>query len=302
MNTEAKYQFIKTQLQARFPFFAGILTKGEQVMNAEWRDELVNDLERLFGEVEGKRFNKALRGYVEFSIDAAKNQEFFIKRGRYKAAKFSEVKSNLLDNEDHMLGNYLPGMFVSHYFWPHHYQMGRRYRNEIIPKVRSRSPRLFVEVGTGSAMYTLLTMSSMPSIQGIGYDISPHSVAFGRQVAAAFGFADRFTFVEQDAFANPPRDKADYIVSQEVLEHLEDPLAFCKNLQGILKDDGYAYITAAITAAHSDHIYLFNNPDELKSMLETAGFRSVMYLEESSVDNRIPDKTPRICGHLLVKA
>jgi SAM-dependent methyltransferase len=151
-------------------------------------------------------------------------------------------------------------------------------------------------------MYTLLTMSSLPDVCGIGYDISPHSVAFGGRVATAFGFADRFTFVEQDAFANPPKGKADYIVSQEVLEHLEDPLVFCKNLCGILKEDGYAYITAAITAAHSDHIYLFKSPAELKLMLEAAGFRSVMYVEESSIDTRVPEMTPRICGHLLVKA
>ncbi|MBE0558928.1 MAG: class I SAM-dependent methyltransferase, partial [Proteobacteria bacterium] len=187
-------------------------------------------------------------------------------------------------------------------FWPHHYRMGSRYRNEIIPRVRTRSPRLFVEVGTGSAMYTLLTMSALPDVRGIGYDISPHSITFGRRVAKAFGFSDRFTFVEQDAFANPPEDKADYVVSQEVLEHLEDPLTFCKNLHRILKDDGYAYITAAVTAAHSDHIYLFKTPEELLSMLEGAGFRSVMYIEESSIDTRVPEKTPRICGHLLEKA
>jgi hypothetical protein len=148
MATQEKYQFIKTRLQVKFPFFAGILIKGEQVMDAQWREELVSDLERLFGDVQGEGFYKALTGYVEFSIDAAKNQEFFLKRGHYKAAKFSEVKRDLLDNADHMLGNYLPGMFVSHYFWPHHYRMGRRYRSEIIPRVRDRSPRLFVEVGT----------------------------------------------------------------------------------------------------------------------------------------------------------
>ena len=199
-----------------------------------------------------------------------------------------------------MLGNYLPGMFVSHYLAAS-LSDGSRYRREIIlwcasglaPLCRGRHR---------SAMYTLLTMVSLPNVRGIGYDVSPYSVSFGRRVAAAFGFADRFKFVKQDAFANPPGDKAGYIVSQEVLEHLEDPLTFCKNLCGILKDDGYAYITAAITAAHSDHIYLFNNPEELKLMLETAGFKSVRYIEESSIDTRVPDKTPRICGHLLVKA
>jgi hypothetical protein len=92
MDTEAKYQFIKTRLQMRFPFFAGILTKGEQTMDAQWREELVNNLEKLFGDVQGKVFDKALGGYVEFSIDAAKNQEFFLKRGHYKATKYMTMR------------------------------------------------------------------------------------------------------------------------------------------------------------------------------------------------------------------
>lgn len=302
MNTDDKYRFIKDSLQKKYSFFAGILTRCEEMLDSTWRDELVNDLERMFGAVEGPEFAKALDGYVEFSIDAARNQEYFLKHGRYKASEFSEVKRDLLDNPDHMLGNYLPGMFVSHYFWPHHYRMGRRYRSEIMPEVRKRSPSLFVEVGTGSAMYTNLTMAELPKVRGIGYDISAHSVTFGKRVAKAFDFADRFIFVQQDAFKNPPEERADYIVSQEVLEHLEDPLTFCKSLCRILKDDGCAYITAAITAAHSDHIYLFNNPGELSAMLEAAGFRSVMEVEEASIDTRVPEKTPRIVGHLLVKA
>lgn len=302
MNTREKYENIKSQIESKYPFFAGILSKAEKVMDEKWYSELVDDLELLFGDVKSEAFEKALLGYVEFSIDAAKNQEFFIRNGKYKASNFAEVKETLLDNPEHMLGNYLPGMFVSHYFWPHHYTMGRRYKDEVIPMVKEHNPKYFVEVGTGSAMYSKLTMEELPEVQGFGYDISPHSVSFGRGVAKTFGFDDRFTFIQQDAFANPPERKADYIVSQEVLEHLEDPFTFCKNLCAILSDDGCAYITAAITAAHSDHIYLFSHPDELLTMLEAAGFRSLHYVEEASVDTRVPDKTPRICGHFLVKA
>ncbi len=302
MNTDDKYQFIKDKLQNKYSFFGGILNTCVELLDSIWRDELVNDLERLFGSVKEPEFVNALDGYVEFSIDAARNQEYFLKHGRYRASNFSEVKQTLLDNAKHMLGNYLPGMFVSHYFWPHHYKMGRRYRSEVIPEVQKRNPSLFVEVGTGSAMYTKLTMEELPMVHGIGYDISPHSVTFGKRVAEAFEFADRFSFVQQDAFKNPPDDKADYVVSQEVLEHLEDPLTFCKNLYRILKDDGCAYITAAITAAHSDHIYLFNDPGELATMLEAAGFRSLIEVEEASIDTRIPEKTPRIVGHFAVKA
>jgi len=302
MNANEKYRLISNICQQKFPFFAGILAKIELMMDDAWRAELVDDLEALFGDVQSLSFAKALEGYAEFSIDAMRNQEYFLKHGRYRASTFSEVKRNLLENAEHMLGNYLPGMFVSHYFWPHHYKMARHYRKEILPKVRERNPGLFVEVGTGSAMYTRLTMAELPEVHGIGYDISPHSISFGRRVARAFHFDDRIALVEQDAFLDPPEDKADYIVSQEVVEHLEDPLTFCKNLREILKAEGFAYITAAITAAHSDHIFLFNSPEEFESMLKLAGFRSVLSVCEASLDTRVAAKTPRIAGHLLVKA
>lgn len=302
MSTQEKFKLIQKNLNQKHAFFAGILDKCQETLDSTWKEELVQDLERMFGPVEGDKFAKALEGYVEFSIDAARNQQYFLKHGRYRSSSFSDVKQSFYDNEEHMLGNYLPGMFVSHYIWPHHYSMGRRYRSEVMPKVRERNPQLFIEVGTGSAMYTKLTMEELPKARGIGYDISPHSVAFGKRVTETFEFANRFTFVQQDAFKNPPSEKPDYIVSQEVLEHLEDPQTFCTNLCKILRDDGCAYITAAVTAAHSDHIYLFNSPLDLRRMLEKAGFRSLVEIEEASFDTRVPEKTPRIAGHLVIKA
>ena len=43
----------------------------------------------------------------------------------------------------------------------------------------------------------------------------------------------------------------------------------------MVRPGGYAYITAAITAAHSDHIYLYHSPDEARIQIEDAGFTIV---------------------------
>ncbi|MGE3853037.1 MAG: hypothetical protein AB7K09_14940, partial [Planctomycetota bacterium] len=69
------------------------------------------------------------------------------------------------------------------------------------------------------------------------------------------------------------------LVCVEVLEHLEQPVAFLKVLRASLAPGGKAFITAALNAAHTDHIYLYRNREEVWEHLRAAGFT----LEQSFV-------------------
>ena len=62
------------------------------------------------------------------------------------------------------------------------------------------------------------------------------------------------------------------LICVEVLEHLEQPVVFLKALRAGLAPGGRAFITAAINAAHSDHIYLYRNGEEVLEHLQSAGF------------------------------
>jgi 2-polyprenyl-3-methyl-5-hydroxy-6-metoxy-1,4-benzoquinol methylase len=63
----------------------------------------------------------------------------------------------------------------------------------------------------------------------------------------------------------------------DVLEHLEDPLAFLRTLRAALTSGGKAFSTAALNAPNADHIYLYRKPEEVLRQLTAAGFA----LEES---------------------
>jgi ubiquinone/menaquinone biosynthesis C-methylase UbiE len=289
-------------LSTASPVFANIVDRQKDELGPQWRKEFIDDLYMLFGKPETGSWEDAAWGYVEFCIDASKAQNYFEKNGKYKASSFAEVQSSNYDNKEFMFNNYLPGMVISHYLWPHHYKMGKVYCEKYMPMVeKEASPKTFVEAGTGSAMYTLHTLRSLPNVKALGYDISPHSVEFAKQLMTKAGLSGRCEMIQRDVLTDPPDASTEFVLSQEVLEHLEDPSTFVGNLYRILKPGGMGFITGAVTAAHSDHIYLFNKPEEVFDMLTENGFEIVETIVEYADSPKPKDIIPKIAGALVRK-
>jgi 2-polyprenyl-3-methyl-5-hydroxy-6-metoxy-1,4-benzoquinol methylase len=142
-------------------------------------------------------------------------------------------------------------------------------------------------------------LRGLPQVKGIGYDISDYSLQFGARVIEAFGLSDRYEFENRDILKNPP-EPVDFLICQEVLEHLDNPAEFCKGLYKMVRPNGNAYITAAVTAAHSDHIYLYESPEEARTQIEDAGFT---VLQEKTEGAESYDKIqPRIACFYCIKS
>jgi ubiquinone/menaquinone biosynthesis C-methylase UbiE len=290
-------------LQQASPIYAEIAKRQEAQLGENWRHEFVQDLYELFGEPDSGAWEDAAWGYIEFCVDASKSQNYFEKNGKYKASSFAEVQNSNYENEDFMFKNYLPGMVVSHYLWPHHYNMGKVYREKFMPRVlREVNPKTFIEGGTGSAMYTLHTLRSLPNVQALAYDISPHSVTFGRRLIERAGLVNRCEIIQRDVLSDPPDESTDFVLSQEVLEHLEDPSRFVANLYRVLRPGGMGFITGAVTAAHSDHIYLFKTPEEVFEMLTDNGFEIIETITEYADSPKAKNIVPKISGALVRKS
>src|SRR5262245_28070850 len=120
-----------------------------------------------------------------------------------------------------MQRRYLPGMYLSHFVWPHHQRMLRYFRR-VAMMLRDR-PHTFYEVGTGCGIYSKETLRLLPESRGVGFDISEYALAFTDRVVKAFGLASRYSVRRQDVLTDPPTELADLVINQEVLEHLEDP-------------------------------------------------------------------------------
>ena len=296
--TESTFQQMYNVLNRSHPNYSGGWREALEMNGAPWEDEISDRISRLFGSSPSKEWSEAVDGYAEFCTDALRAQVFFEKFGRYPESDYASVVASYYEDEDYMNRRYLPGQYLSHYIWPHHYQMLSRYRDNLLESIRG-DVEVFYEVGVGCGMYSLQTLLRLPDCSGIGFDISPFSTAFTSRVITAHGLGERYETRTQDAFVNGPEKLADLVVSQEVLEHLPDPALFITQLREMTREGGWGYITAAINAAHTDHIYLYRSPAEVSEQLLDGGWTIV----DSQIEAAYPEKPehlrPTIAGYLV---
>jgi cyclopropane fatty-acyl-phospholipid synthase-like methyltransferase len=112
----------------------------------------------------------------------------------------------------------------------------------------------------------------LPDVHGVGLDISPSSKYFAEWQLAVFGVENRYELLLQDLTVNQPSTKVEWMVCVEVLEHLDDPVSFLRSLRKCMSSESKAFVTAAVNAAHADHIYLYKNADAVLAHLHEAGF------------------------------
>ena len=144
-----------------------------------------------------------------------------------------------------------------------------------MPLAIAMGASLFYDIGIGTGFYSRQMLSSVPGLRGVGYDISPHSIAFAQAPHLGLGPRPRDArFAGRMIVAMPVDTPAPCVISVEVLEHLEDPLTFLKALAGMLSAGGVGFITAALTAPNADHIYLYSDVSEVISQLDEAGLRT----------------------------
>ncbi len=220
----------------------------------------------------------AIKGYTKFAMDSMRRQKAFEEALEYPKKSYAEAAGEVYFNETHMMREYLPGLLLSHFLWPHHYRQLQFFDTAFMAPMALAKDVRFAEVGIGTAVYSRRILSKLGHAVGKGYDISPSSCEFTRRHLAGAGVASRFSLHLQDIVAQHI-EPVPWLVCVEVLEHLEQPVQFLKALRAGLAPQGRAFITAALNAAHADHIYLYRTSEEVWAHLEAAGFT----LEQSFV-------------------
>jgi cyclopropane fatty-acyl-phospholipid synthase-like methyltransferase len=206
-------------------------------------------------------------------------QVAFERELKYKAKTHEQAASEVYFNEQHMMQEYLPGLLISHFLWPHHYRQLQFFESAFVQPMRLAGATSFMEVGIGTGLYSSLLLRKLPKVIGIGLDISPSSKRFTEAQMKALNLDNRYHVLLRDVTTSPMEPKANWLVCVEVLEHLDDPVAFLRGLRRNMEPGARAFITAALNAAHTDHIYLYRNANEVLAQLIEAGFT----LEQSFV-------------------
>lgn len=276
LRSAPRLAHLQACVERRYGLSRGLVPRALEAFGPAW----AGDFEAVLADLcpDDASLEAALRGYIAFALDSMRRQKAFELSREYPKKSFQEAATEVYMNDAHMLGEYLPGLLLSHFLWPHHYRQLRFFDSAFLAPMKLAHEPRFAEVGVGTAVYSRKILASVPSSRGAGFDISPSSCAFAVRHLQASSGGHRFRMNQQDVIAQPI-DPVQWLVCVEVLEHLEDPVQFLIALRRGLASGGRAFITAALNAAHADHIHLYRTADEVWFHLEAAGFR----LEQSFV-------------------
>ncbi len=267
------------------PYMAGVIEKQRIEFGAPWTEDFEQDVATFFqGDLE--KLQLATKGYIKFALDGMLLQKRFDKTGKYEVKSYHQAAEEVYQNEQYMHSLYLPGIYLSHFLWRHHFIQHQFFLDEFIPRVKAHGGKTYYDVGVGTGFYLREMLRRIPGLQGSGFDLSPSSLSYTNRMVTAFGLADRCTLKLQDIVVDPPTPPASFLTNIEVLEHLEDPLAFLKGLCKLLEVGGLGMITAAVTAPNADHIFLYNSVDELIAQVREAGFIVINSREDKAYEPR----------------
>jgi 2-polyprenyl-3-methyl-5-hydroxy-6-metoxy-1,4-benzoquinol methylase len=197
----------------------------------------------------------------------------FRRTDRYRFASAAEVRSFVYDNADYM-NRYLDGLLLSQLFWHNHAAAFSSLRREFLPANPAGYSHL--EIGPGHGLLTFLAAADPKCVSCSAWDISPAALA---EVKTNMRLLNPSTSVDLDlhdlAEPHPAGQKFDGVVLSEVLEHVENPQAMLKAVRGILKPTGRIFVNFPVNSPAIDHIVLLRRPEEVVSLVESAGFSVV---------------------------
>jgi 2-polyprenyl-3-methyl-5-hydroxy-6-metoxy-1,4-benzoquinol methylase len=219
-----------------------------------------------FLETRGKPFDYGIDCYLKLCASVATERLNFLRSQCYSNTSFTQVAECVYHNPD-VMQYHMYGLVFAQFLWPDQYH---RY-SFFCDAFPGYAPRIktYLEIGGGHALYVTEAASILSADAQVDVvDISASSLELARGMMPDAAV----TWHQADIFDFAPQRRYDFITIGEVLEHLEDPRAMLRRILELLTPDGRAFITTPANAPMIDHIYLFNNAQEIRDMLQTSGF------------------------------
>jgi 2-polyprenyl-3-methyl-5-hydroxy-6-metoxy-1,4-benzoquinol methylase len=243
-----------------------------------------------------------LRGYMAFVNDVNKHQLAYEKNKAYRNSSYDEVYRNAYDSEEFM-DLYHWGVYLTTFVWGHHLKLYDYFKTYFLPLLSMNDDKVsLLDLGCGSGIWHLLALKYSKNMAVTAIDISEPTINMTKSMAKTASYLDSISYICGDAIEYTSQFQHDAVLSCFLLEHLERPQELMNTISRSLKDRGYAWITAALTAAEYDHIYEFRKESEVIELAENAGMRVV---EMSSSSPMVVSQTrhylPRSMALILQK-
>lgn len=221
-------------------------------------------------------FRRGVSAWVDFSIEYLTRQNAFLRTGRYACSDFEQVRRELYDNTDRMQSFYLLALMFSFVFSANYIGSFRFFRREMLPRLESA--RTVCDIGCGHGVYLTQMLLACPGAFGRGLDISPASLLTTRSLLEYHEVhPDRFLVAQADVREAMPVESQtqDGVTCFEVIEHLEDPFDAVSEIRRVLRPGAPLCLSTAVRMESVDHLYVFNDPDQVRALLSKVGLTIV---------------------------
>lgn len=213
----------------------------------------------------GKSREHAVDSYLRMIDDFTVETVRFGETGKYSSTSFEEVNARVYARPE-VMEYYMHGLLLTQFIWVHHFELQKYYAGELARMEAGK--KTYLEIGGGHGLYVNLAQELLKGEWIFTVlDISETSLS----IAKNFVQGKSVNFIHADVFTLAETTPADLIVMGEVLEHVEDPKALLVKLKSMLNPEGRLFITTPTNAPAIDHIYLFRNTNEIRTLIADAG-------------------------------
>jgi SAM-dependent methyltransferase len=207
--------------------------------------------------------------YLHMISDMLEERVKFIREGRYSNSSFDDVEKRIYGNPE-IMTYHMHGLVLAQFLWFDQYER-LLFFSENLKKYHNNIQK-YLEIGGGHGLYINEAITLIPETSQFDLvDISQSSLDLAKGIVNN----NRINYYLKNIFDFSDDEKYDFITMGEVLEHVEDPLSLLQKIANLLSTAGVCYITTPINAPMIDHIYLFNNEDEIRDLFKKANFEII---------------------------
>ncbi len=272
-KVELNLEDLISKASEAFPVLANSIRSIPQVLTDQEREaaETATEFVRLKLVSQNIPLDDLLDAFAEVSIDFMRLQARFYQTGHYARASAEGLVEELYENSEAMDGHYLAGLMMTYALWPNHSRTLSCLINSFIPTLEQDACIAEIGVGHGLMSWTMLRNSRRSYL---GLDISSKSIDYCRSGLKSIGLENEMNFLHGDVTDNDAlgrNDRVDHVLCCEVLEHVDHPELLVRAIHNLLNDGGTAFVTTVCNLEAEDHVFLFNNPDEIRALFYLEG-------------------------------
>lgn len=250
------------------------IQKYVEAMDGSERAKLIRRISYFLEQ--GYTYGTISESYLKFCTYFTEERLYFVENGTYRYSTYKEA-AELYKNQEYM-NNYMIGLAVSIYLWSIQRDGMRFFKDKC--RKDSHKGGSYLEVGPGHGEYLVTAIENMSFDNYLAVDISLTAAELTKSFVE-FALRDRLDLLNKvkiehkDFFEFTTKEKFDGIVISEVLEHVENPKDFLKQVKKVSKKDTFIYLSTAINSPYPDHLYHFHNKEEVYSLFEETGLRVI---------------------------